>query len=1400
MDVRTLTLTKIHHPFNRVDRDDFAYEYRGEPLTVIRTTLPADVAFVISLNGQMVPDEHLALVIPQPGDHVVFRPIPAGSGESGKAIGRMVGMLIVAGLAMATGGGAFGMMPAFWGMSAASVTMLAGAAVGMVGGLLVGAVFAPKSPTLPALGATSNAYSWTPQTLQQQGLPIPKWYGTNKLTGNVISGFIDKNGPNQYLNLLISLGMGPFADISSSEMYVGDQPYSYYANLFVVHTGGSGYKVNDVLTVVVTGVSGATVTVTAIDSGGAVTGVSLLSGGQDYPVISNAATTGGSGSGCTIDVRLAEPEVRTGLLRQAHITGFEAINIDHNQMTKIEVGTPYTYVTPNSQFDELQIELSCPQGLVYYNAKGVKFPVSVGYLVEIQQVGTSTWVTLNQQYMWGHLIVYTYSQMIVGNDAHNYSQVIAATNLDHGQYRVRVTRVFSYFADRDWFTPPLDSCFSDLYLTNVREVTYSSLTYPRQVLVGIKALASSSISGSFQFSRVGDCSLIRVWDGTAWSVIFSNSPAWALWDVLTQPVFDNSLNVLRYDGIDPARLDLPKWKELADWNAALVPDGNGGTEPRMTFNGGFDAGTSLWDCALQICQIAGCSLIPTGTGYTLAIEKPSDPVGLFSVGNIGQGSFKETFLPMEDRAAEIQVDYMDRDQNYARTQINVVNPDIKTVANKVSVQALGVTKASEAWRLATRQLKVNQLIIRTIEITADIDAIACTVGDVTNVQHDVPQWGFGGRIMAATSTTVQLDQQVTLVAGTGYSIMVRLSDDTLVTRTVVTGAGTTDTLTVSTPFSSVPAQFDVFAFGVTGLVVKPFRVIGIQRSGELQATITAVEYNASIYDDSGAPSLPTVNYSALATYVEISGLTLLEHASVIEGGTLQRNIDVSWSTGGAVQLRNEIFLREPGLPWQQVGTTPDTAYTIRSVRPDTVYDVMVIGVNSAGLSTPSYLSPVESITTSSTTDAVGTIGVVAVTGLQVSGGGESFTGRDCSLVWDAPALPGTVDHYLVQILSGSTVKRSESVFVPAYVYSYGKNFDDNGGAPLAAFTVQVTAVDIGGGQSAVSSLAVTNSAPAAPSAIAGSGQLMAIQLAVTYVATEDFDCLEVWASATNDRSTAALAGTTKTASFTHSGLGTNVSRYYWVRVRDLFGQESGWYPSSSTAGFHGVTLADPSTVMALLHQAVSIDELNAVLQALFRIGMIGGVSTLGVDGNMVVDGSLLARAIATDQLVVGDNVTMGPAATIDWSAVNGKPNVTHIDSDGIYTGTLTVEQIILSGDVVTIPLNLTIPDQNLPAGVGLIYSHSYTLDSRLIGRPHFVNLFMNVSKDCYGEVDILIGSTQIKGMAWNAIGSTSRFVNISGAFTPTAAGTLTINLYACGFGATDCATFNGNIYVSASTR
>lgn len=969
---------------------------------------PPGLPVTVSLNGIVVSPDEWPLTYPHAGDQVVVVPIMHG-GEGGKSILRVIVTIVFTVIGVLVGHYYLG--PLLGGLIGEGAGAAVGAAIGggiggAVGGFVVNALLPPPKPKVPTLSNdfdTSMAYSWNPQTTQQQGLVVPRWYGTTRLYGNIISAYLESDGSQQYINVLISLGQGPFQRLY--DFRVNDQPAGNFQ------------------------------------------GVEIHS--------------------------------RMGRLNQPPVPMFGDTKTEYPVAVKIVKDSPYTYVTVGESFDALEVELTWPSGLWYANDQGGLSPLNVDVRVEIRKQGDAVWEPITHTptdlqvasgTYWSagfwHPITKVWQQVSEdGSDplAHyegepyeytgikwvaatwrwlsgSHTEIAAGVPLDYitvtgaqtsvlrrtlradklfpGRYEIRVSNLTADQTSSRYG--------DDLYLTSVREILSDDFEYPREALVGVRALGTDQISGGLRFSCLGDCALVRVWDGTTWAIARSDNPAWVTWDLFTQPVFydvwwaaetvpvgrvirPSTLNgrlyecttagttgnaepawstivgatvtdgtvvwtclagsdhdgVIRFDGIDPARLDLPRWLEWAEFCDDLVPDGHGGVEKRITFNGGFDSEYNLWDAIMQVCRMGRAVPVPIGVNYTLAIDKPSDPVQLFTVGNIETDSFEEAFLPMEDRASEIEIDYINATRDYTRDKLTVIDPDNPHKTSKTSLQLIGCTTASQAWRAGAYRLACNQVLTRMVTWGVDVDAIACMVGDVVRVQHDVPAWGAGGRLVAATLSSVTLDREVTVEADKTYVVLVRLEDDTVVERTVADGPGTYTVLTVSSPFPSIPHPYDIYAFGESAKAVKELRLIGIKRSGNdpFRRLLVGVDYNPSVYDvDNGLPVVPTVDISSIDVMPPVTELMLEERLVKTPDGTINSTIMVTWrrplsSTYGRAEIWYDM-----GGGWVYAGESPFESYSLPVVEAR-AYSIAVRTVNALGQKMSLYGAPTAEIVT-----------------------------------------------------------------------------------------------------------------------------------------------------------------------------------------------------------------------------------------------------------------------------------------------------------------------------------------------------------------------------------------------------------------------------------------------------
>jgi len=1024
-----IEVSLVHNPFDRRDRTSVVKTVEVRTLAELANeVVPKGVEVVASINGQVVEKDDWGSRELRVKDSVTFLPT-TGDSDVLRVVAFIAVAIVSAGAGAIIGG--MGFTGAAFAGAAASV------GISMIGGLIINALLPPKLEK-PELESPSQAYSWNPVTTQSQGIAIPTVYGTYRVNGNIIAGNLQqKEEEGIYLNALISLGMGPVKGIR--DIKINDQPDPM-----------SNFE-----------------------------GVSI--------------------------------ETRRGFVNQAPITVGtfgEGLKTEYNPNVTIVQGNSYTYTTPGSNFDSLEVVIAWPQGLVVYSDNGNARAATVKYTLEARKVGTTEWHFIDgtenptsishYEGIWvigytdghGKFIVLTTdstdpnahsegefygfvrpftkgyyrwvdnSDLAAGVEATIYKSGAKAGEplynthkiniYDKGQYEIRATFV-GVALSRD------NNPITTTVFATVREVENTRFTYPREALVGIKALATDQLSGGFNFSALVDGKLVRVWNGTSWNIEWSNNPAWVCWDILTQPVYDNTqiqtsmgwmqvysgadLSVSRYDGFDPSELDLNSFYTWAQYCDYVLPSGN----KRCTFNGTFDQTTSLWRAALQVAEVGRASLMRTGTKVSVVIEKVwADPKPLVTTSSMLKGSFKETFLALEDRAVEIEATYNDKDMDYNRTVINVYNPNITSASKKQSLDLRGITSADEAWRAARLRLALTETLKTFCEFEMSINAVGFTVGDVIDVQSDVPEWGFGGRVVAGALAQVELDQEVTLESGS-YSIMVRMPDGTIETKPINESAGVFSFVTLVVPeqFSAAPEKYAVWAIGKSGQTVKPFRVMGISKSGDLDVKISAIEYNETVYNvDTDGKVLPTPAYSQTQVLPLVTNLSVDERIEYANKYQVERYLDVTFSKPLGTYSRLHVYFNKDGTGWKSWGYV-NGSFSIPGIEADTQYEITITTVGKDGRESNLRSAPKYLILTSTNSPSMpaNPYMVSGVQGLGLKGGGLTSNTRNFHLAWDSFASAWTpalwFKHFKVEVLTtGLVLLRTEYTTSFEFIYTY----------------------------------------------------------------------------------------------------------------------------------------------------------------------------------------------------------------------------------------------------------------------------------------------------------------------------------------------------------------------------
>lgn len=611
-------------------------------------------------------------------------------------------------------------------------------------------------------------------------------------------------------------------------------------------------------------------------------------------------------------------DTRPGSNNQNPIEGFE--NLYDNQFVgfTLEVGKGadgnlngqlpgewMVYEMEGDALDYIEVTLDFPEGL--------------GWVPETKPGLRKHWVEPEFQYSrrnsdgsWGGWISW-FKERFEGATPKPLTRVRRTPKLSSGKYRVRARM----FAKRG-ISPNRDRHLT--IWSSMTAVVEEPMVHPGKVLLGIRIQATNQISGGTPIVTWRQTrKTVLVNDNGSWLKKDAQNPAWIVYDLCVRARdLDGRIHVF---GEKPERMDLPAFKAWAQWNDRQI-----GNRPALKMNLMVDESKNLWDWVNDVATSARGSVVMRGTKISCMWDQPSEPVQLFTMGNILAGSFSGEFLPLESRANAVEISFLNEAKNFEREQITVYADGFDAMdgpANPVSVQLVGITNFEQAWREGLYRLNQNKYILRTISFTADIDAIACQVGDVILVQHDVPQWGQGGRILSVSGNTLRLDHAVALNSGASYRIMIRKQDDTIIERSVTSGGGSEeDTDTIHISGASGISPYDVFAIGEVNKVAKPFRIQEMVRNGDLHVTMICTEYIPELYTEAEIP--PSIDYSEGTN--RIANLVLAASGYYSSTGQWVAELWATWSYRGKKPTSYEVeWKHDNGLWGERVNTSETTA-------------------------------------------------------------------------------------------------------------------------------------------------------------------------------------------------------------------------------------------------------------------------------------------------------------------------------------------------------------------------------------------------------------------------------------------------------------------------------------------
>jgi hypothetical protein len=458
----------------------------------------------------------------------------------------------------------------------------------------------------------------------------------------------------------------------------------------------------------------------------------------------------------------------------------------------------------------------------------------------------------------------------------------------------------------------------------------------------------------------------------------------------------------------------------------------------------------------------------------------------------------------------------------------------------------------------------NLYATEEVEFTCGLPGFLYNINDVFDLfDDDYAATAVSGRVVSATSSSVTLDQAVT-ISGTTSKIGVLLPDGvTYETHTISNSAGTYTTLNISGTWSVTPTKYCVY--GVSSAVLpRQFKMTDLKYDGVAKTvTCSAQIYNSANYTyvQTGV-SIPAATYtlpSQLAPGAPTGLTTTATQYINPVNYQLSYGVTLNWTPPTSQNIAFIVKWRKDNGQYNTAAQTRTASYALTNIV-DGVYNFLVYSVNLVGnISAPSAISY-----TLNTSGGGTSTTLTDVSSVTVVGGGTGWTGLDMPVTWTNPtANQGLLKDFLVTFsTTGGTQLRQVVVaavnggIAQSYLYTYAMNQTDGTGTPNRSIIVKVQCRDSQNHLTSGTSATLTNAAPVVPSNITATPGLQNCIISWTPETGVDVAGYIVWYSTTNgftpSSSNATDCGNTAVAAI--NGLAKNTSYYYVIACYDVFGK------------------------------------------------------------------------------------------------------------------------------------------------------------------------------------------------------------------------------------------------------
>ena len=779
---------------------------------------------------------------------------------------------------------------------------------------------------------------------------------------------------------------------------------------------------------------------------------------------------------------------RNGTLTQTPMDGFSGTEIENYVGTEVKAALPITRTLNNQTCKEVRVTVAVP-GLTSYDSNGNINGSFVSFDIAVQNNGGG-FVTM-------------VTDTISGKTQSKYKRAYRLKLPGSGPWDIRVTRT----------TPDSTSSKvqNSLFFDAFTGIVPSVVAYINTAVVGV-ALNAQQFTGVPERGYEIYGRIIQVptnydpltraysgaWDGS-FKMAWSDNPAWCFYDMLTQPRFGLG------DFVDASTVD--KWSlyTIGKYCDQMVPNGMGGTEPRFSCNLVLQSREDAYKVIQNMASIFRAIAYWGAAGVIAVQDRPGDVAAVYTNANVIDGKFTYQGSSTNVRHTVALVAWSDPNDGYKQTVEYVQDDELveKYGIIQMEVTAFGCTSRAQAHRYGRWALLTEKIETETVSFSCGFDGLETGTGaglypGAVIQTSDILRAGkrMGGRLKDGNTTTVlQLDSPVTLIAGKQYRVLVAMPEGKPLEREVINVTGEVQQLTLASALPQTPAVDAVFALVETDSVeLEMWRVLGVVESDTGALECTAIKHNPSKYDSVelgfALDEIPISNISARPSAP--TGLTFVVAQRSLDGSVSNLTGTLSWEGNAAKYRVSYRFEKEAWVSME----TQEQSIDVPNLQIGQ-YEFAVTAVSALGITS------MQATLTHAVTPQP--IQLPDIAGLMMEG---TYITDTAKFKWNAVA---GATGYEVKIEAGGQVRRTVSVG-DALRFDYASADMRVDGGPWRSYTFSVRAVGKWGSASSWASLAAGNPQIAALQGIKIESGIKTGYFSCAAPVEDDFAGIIIWLS------------------------------------------------------------------------------------------------------------------------------------------------------------------------------------------------------------------------------------------------------------------------------------------------